>query len=156
MSGTRYITSVCNTVGCVWRSEDIQEDKLSGLETMHTNVTGHTLFMRGTVLHTEDEIVVGDYLVGSRRTIVMPEKGIVPERAGREGDTEPMPTINDGPNVQALVMADIRDRMALGIKRYGTVLQPHNGRNPLRDAYEEALDLAVYLRQALYEQENPQ
>lgn len=30
-------------------------------------------------------------------------------------------------------------------------LQPHNGRNALIDAYQEALDLVVYLRQALEE-----
>jgi len=33
------------------------------------------------------------------------------------------------------------------------VLVPHNGRDALRDAYEEALDLCQYLRQALYERD---
>jgi hypothetical protein len=31
-------------------------------------------------------------------------------------------------------------------------LQAHNGRNALIDAYQEALDLVVYLRQAIEEQ----
>jgi hypothetical protein len=53
-----------------------------------------------------------------------------------------------------MVKADLDDRLALGIRRYGQPLQPFNGRNALRDAYEEALDLCVYLRAALYEQEN--
>lgn len=56
-------------------------------------------------------------------------------------------------NVQACVRADLEDREQLGIRRYGTPLQPHNGRDALRDAYEEALDLACYLKQVLLEHE---
>ena len=37
--------------------------------------------------------------------------------------------------------------------KYGVGLQPHNGRDVLRDAYEEALDLCVYLRQAIFERD---
>jgi hypothetical protein len=50
-------------------------------------------------------------------------------------------------------MQDMQSRHELGIKRYGTPLQPHNGRDALRDAYEEALDLAVYLRTAIFERD---
>lgn len=78
-----------------------------------------------------------------------------PEREGREGDTQPMPKGNDLPVMHHLVQRDLEDRLQVGIKRYGQPLQPHNGRNALRDAYEEALDLAVYLRQAIYESEHP-
>lgn len=73
------------------------------------------------------------------------------ERAGREGDSQPLPLPNDRPAIQDLVIADILKRKELGIRRYGTPLQAGNGRNALLDAYEEALDLAVYLRQALEE-----
>jgi hypothetical protein len=52
-----------------------------------------------------------------------------------------------------LVVKDMLDRDALGEAKYGTRLQAHNGRDVLKDAYEEALDLAVYLRQALYEKD---
>ena len=38
-------------------------------------------------------------------------------------------------------------RRAFGIAKYGTPLQRENGRNYTHDALEEALDLAVYLRQ---------
>jgi hypothetical protein len=38
-----------------------------------------------------------------------------------------------------------------GFEQYGTHLQAFNGRDALQDAYEEALDLVVYLRQKLYE-----
>lgn len=70
----------------------------------------------------------------------------------REGD-QPLPTKNDKPCIQDLVIADMEARKAVGIKRYGTALQPFNGRSALRDAYEEALDLANYLRQRIYEEE---
>jgi hypothetical protein len=33
------------------------------------------------------------------------------------------------------------------------LLQPHNGRDCLMDAYQEALDLAMYLRQAIFERD---
>jgi len=50
-----------------------------------------------------------------------------------------------------LVMEDMRQRDEMGREKYGTRLQPNNGRDPLVDAYQEALDLCVYLRQAIYE-----
>ena len=56
--------------------------------------------------------------------------------------------------VLRLVEQDMKDRDSEGLKRYGTRLQPCNGRNALTDAYQEALDLVVYLRQAIYEKEN--
>jgi hypothetical protein len=64
---------------------------------------------------------------------------------------QPMPTASDAPSVQGLVRADLETRERIGIQRYGTPLQPHNGRDALRDAYEEALDLACYLRQMIEE-----
>lgn len=72
----------------------------------------------------------------------------------RDGD-QPLPTVNDLPNMQDLLVADIEKRREVGIARYGTPLQPHNGRDALRDAYEEALDLALYLRQLIYERDHP-
>lgn len=72
----------------------------------------------------------------------------------REGD-QPPPVPNDLPDVQSMVMADLTARRELGISRYGTALQAHNGRDMLRDAYEEALDLAVYLRGAIEERDHP-
>lgn len=52
-----------------------------------------------------------------------------------------------------LVLKDLQDRAEMGKEKYGTYLMTHNGRNTLMDAYQEALDLVMYLRQALYEQE---
>lgn len=50
-----------------------------------------------------------------------------------------------------LVIEDMKGRDILGRERYGRPLTAHNGRDALQDAYEEALDLAVYLRQAIEE-----
>jgi len=60
---------------------------------------------------------------------------------------------SDRQSVQDMVMSDLAVRKKIGIARYGTPLQPHNGRDALRDAYEEALDLACYLRQAIAERD---
>ena len=51
------------------------------------------------------------------------------------------------------VLADMAERAAAGVRKYGTHLQTHNGRDALWDAYQEALDLAMYLRQAILERE---
>ncbi len=67
---------------------------------------------------------------------------------------QPLPATNDLPFVQDAVIADIEQRRVLGIERYGAALQPFNGRDALQDAYEEALDLAVYLKQAILERDN--
>ena len=66
---------------------------------------------------------------------------------------QPAPVANGNPAAWDLVMSDMRARDALGLRRYGVRLQPGNGRDTLRDAYEEALDLAVYLRAAIYERD---
>lgn len=61
------------------------------------------------------------------------------------------PKPNGKPAVADLVIADVRARQELGQKRYGTDLQPNNGRDALVDAYQEAIDLAMYLRQLIEE-----
>lgn len=47
-----------------------------------------------------------------------------------------------------------RDRM--GLEKYGTRLMTRDGRNSLMDAYQEALDQAVYLKKCLLEKESGQ
>ncbi|MET8006289.1 hypothetical protein [Nonomuraea glycinis] len=68
----------------------------------------------------------------------------------RMGD-QPLPIPNNQPDVQSLLIADIEERRQLGITRYGTALQPHNGRDALRDLYEELIDAALYVRQVIEE-----
>lgn len=64
---------------------------------------------------------------------------------------EPKPIINDGPSMHDLVIADMNHRKQFGLNKYKTILQANNGRNAIQDAYEEVLDLAVYLRQVIEE-----
>ena len=53
--------------------------------------------------------------------------------------------------IRRLVVADMEERDRLGFERYGTQLQTFNGRDSLVDAYQEALDLCVYLRTEMLE-----
>ena len=66
---------------------------------------------------------------------------------------QPPPKPSVHPAVWPLVIADMQGRDAAGTRKYGTQLRPHNGRDYLVDAYQEALDLAVYLRGAIYERD---
>lgn len=71
----------------------------------------------------------------------------------REGDQQ-LPTIDpSGVCVQDEVIAYIERRKAVGIERYGTVLQPHNGRDALRDLFDELTDGINYLAQVLIERD---
>lgn len=58
------------------------------------------------------------------------------------------------PAVWDLVLEDMATRDKLGRHRYGIPLRPNNGRDALQDAYEESLDLVVYLRQVLHERDS--
>lgn len=49
------------------------------------------------------------------------------------------------------LIADITPRRAMGVAKYGVDLQPLNGRDPVIDMYQEALDLWAYSRQAMWE-----
>lgn len=67
-----------------------------------------------------------------------------------DASSEVWPTIFGNVNLclPAWLEADMRARHELGRKKYGVSLQVTNGRNPLRDAYEEVLDLLAYTQQA--------
>lgn len=51
------------------------------------------------------------------------------------------------------VKKDLDARNQLGYQSYGGAMQPHDGRDALRDAYEEALDLVMYLKKAIVERD---
>lgn len=69
----------------------------------------------------------------------------------RPTDPQPSPVKTDHPGVWALVIADMKARDDFGRKKYGTPLQPFNGRDPLVDLYQELLDACVYVRQEIEE-----
>lgn len=65
---------------------------------------------------------------------------------------EPAPMRSDASvSVNDLVIHDLEVRRKAGTEKYGTELMTHNGRDALVDAYQECLDLAVYLRQLIHE-----
>lgn len=52
------------------------------------------------------------------------------------------------------VIEDFYDRAEAGKLRYGTYLETFNGRDALKDALDEAMDLVMYLKQALMERDS--
>ncbi len=69
---------------------------------------------------------------------------------GEPDKPEPKPKPGDK-NVAEMVIDDINLRVLFGMKKYGTQLQTNNGRDALMDAYQEAIDLTLYLRQLIEE-----
>ena len=68
------------------------------------------------------------------------------------GAAQPEPPPKRGrQNVADLVLADIQARIEMGYQKYNTKLQTFNGRDALWDAYQEAIDLVMYLRQEIAE-----
>lgn len=68
---------------------------------------------------------------------------------------QPTPS-GKGDPILGMVLADLTNRALEGREKYGEALKANNGRNALWDAYQEALDLAMYLRQAIEEQHRAQ
>lgn len=64
---------------------------------------------------------------------------------------QPAPQSVSQVEIGQLVLQDVQTRIAQGIARYGVPLRPFNGRDALLDAYQEAMDLLFYLRQAIEE-----
>jgi len=64
---------------------------------------------------------------------------------------QPQPVPNDGASMHELVATELLRRRDYGLRKYGTLLQAFNKRDPGIDAFEEALDLVVYVRQWLEE-----
>lgn len=48
----------------------------------------------------------------------------------------------------------LHESMVIGIEKYGTALQPFNGRDVHRDLFEEWVDLGVYLEQMRRERDS--
>jgi hypothetical protein len=67
-------------------------------------------------------------------------------------EKQPAPKAADGPHIVDIVINELHTRKLHGLDKYGVPLQAHNGRSALQDAYEEASDLTLYLRQALEEE----
>jgi hypothetical protein len=55
-------------------------------------------------------------------------------------------------DLQPDVAEILKARKEFGLKKYGTTLKSHNGRDPWVDALQEATDLLVYLQQCVMEE----
>lgn len=101
----------------------------------------------GLTVHTgsiRDCLAPGCYLPRSGRGSLTPEEVWVEQG---------MPVPNDGVSIQSLVRDDLIRREQVGISRYGTSLQAGNGRDALRDLYEELMDATCYIRQLIEERD---
>ena len=117
-----------------WRDtlEKRPETYLKSMSGVHSNGDMATLIDE---LNDIDESVFGD--------------GFLHKNAATA--KQPAPKGSGNP-ILGMVLADLTNRALEGKEKYGEPLLAHNGRNPLWDAYQEALDLAMYLRQAIEEQ----
>ncbi len=66
--------------------------------------------------------------------------------------TKEQPISHGDIEIDPLVQKDIEARAKVGCKKYGELLKSNNGRNALWNAYQEALDLCMYLRQKIEEE----
>ena len=81
---------------------------------------------------------------------VKEEDFYVTEFVAKVDEEQPKPK-GKGRDIAALVQKDIESRAQLGNRKYGERLLPNNGRDVFMDAYQEALDLCMYLRQLIEE-----
>ena len=63
---------------------------------------------------------------------------------------QPQPS-GEGKPIIEMVVEDMIERSKKGERKYGEKLKANNGRDGLIDAYQEALDLTLYLRQEIEE-----
>ena len=74
------------------------------------------------------------------------------KKLNQAATNEPSPT-GEGKFVIPYVINDMNARSEMGERKYGTKLRINNGRDSLMDAYQEALDLVMYLKQAIMDRE---
>lgn len=65
---------------------------------------------------------------------------------------QPKPKGSGNP-ILGMVLADLTSRALEGKLKYGEPLLANNGRDALQDLYEELLDAAMYIKQAMVERD---
>lgn len=93
-----------------------------------------------TIMQSEGDVKHLGGIIG--RSLLLEEDAATAKQPAPKGSGNP---------ILGMVLADLTNRALEGKEKYGEPLLAHNGRNPLWDAYQEALDLAMYLRQAIEE-----
>ena len=94
-----------------------------------------------TIMQSEGDVKHSGGIIG--RSLPLEEDAATAKQPAPKGSGNP---------ILGMVLADLANRALEGKEKYGEPLLAHNGRNPLWDAYQEALGLAMYLRQAIEEQ----
>jgi len=80
---------------------------------------------------------------------------IKPPPKGHRPEDQPLPVPTGGPSMHDKLIEMVLARKKLGLSRYGSLLQAHNGRDVLRDILEELVDACVYVLQAIEERDHP-
>lgn len=117
-------------------------DATDGMQAIIDVKAGTLRFAHGWWSWAQTEFVVSEY--------VAPAESL--EDCDPATVKQPAPKGKGNP-ILGMVLADLTNRALEGKEKYGEPLLANNGRNALWDAYQEALDLAMYLRQAIEEQE---
>jgi hypothetical protein len=91
-----------------------------------------------------------EMVTGAGGVVYVPVEVKSQPSVGRAAKNEPAPAKGKKP-ILPLVLADLESRADMGKLKYGTMLESDNGRDSLMDAYQEACDLVMYLRQAIEE-----
>lgn len=66
---------------------------------------------------------------------------------------QPPPKTNGSRPIVDLVVEDLQARKEFGLRKYGTPLQAHNGRDALMDLFQELLDAVLYCKQLIVERD---
>lgn len=85
--------------------------------------------------------------------VVRETVGAFARMVDRAREPEPAPVITEGAVVWHFVVNAVKARVEMGVQKYGTPLQAGNGRDALMDAFQEAIDLVMYLGQVILERE---
>lgn len=147
--------------GRCWRF-DVGEDGMCATHTTHSVVTEHFGQPKPT---PNDQPPLWPMVIKGWQSSIDQLKAKIDESvlAGNGGHEALLATVYLANMIQVASVArlmgrtleqvaeDMLARHDFGTKKYGTSLQPHNGRDALKDAYDELLDGSVYLRQKLFE-----
>lgn len=117
-------------------------------ETMQNPPTGTT----GTCTTCGNEIVFNEVVGWYHPRLLHDTHDAAPKSEAAIPEPAPAMSKKSEPVFQG-VLDDIRAREAFGVNKYGQSLHTFNGRDALIDAYQEALDLVVYLKQILMERD---
>lgn len=117
---------------------------LCGAGVMTKDLTDHLRQVHGTTSPTMVHSATG--VSASRPTAEM----LTPTKANRPHDQR-LPEPNQRPVMHDVLTDLVQKRLAIGVERYGTGLQPLNGRDAYRDLVEELVDAAVYTLQIQHE-----